>query len=212
MHPGPIKVGCHGDVQAPQPPRERTPLAMGGRLHLIVRLARLLEGTGLAVARRDEQRRAAQPLGQLGWVVGGPHPTLGDGVAPDGARVVRVIREQVQVEAHVREGMEQAGVGRGGAKETGMTRGVVHGTEAAHGQSGDHAALTRAVAALEDLPRLAQVEGLPGGPDAVAAAPPVRIEADRARLGHDHEHVAQLREIFDLCLTRPAVVGVATTV
>jgi hypothetical protein len=101
--------------------------------------------------------------------------------------------------------MQEAREGCGGLEHAGVARGVVHGAQSAHRQPGDRAPRAGAVVALEDPAQLAEVEGLPRGP----AVAPVRVEAHRSRLRRDHEHVAQPREVFDVGLPRPRVVGVA---
>jgi hypothetical protein len=60
--------------------------------------------------------------------------------------------------------------------------------------------------------QLPEMERLPGRRAAGAVVPPVAVPPERARLGHDDQHLAGPAQLLDVGLAGPAVIGVAAAV
>ena len=164
-----VVVEPDGDAELAQPLHEREVLGMQGLLDLLELPVggRSVERAGLAVADRDEQADLAQPGSEVVGVVRGPQVAVAPRVAPEGVWVLVEVAQQVLDHPRTRErvalvaGVQQPAVGGGRPEHARVARRISHRPKPAHGQPGDHAAVPGPPVALQQLPQLGQVEGLP---------------------------------------------------
>ena len=179
---------------------------------------RPVQRAGPAAPGRDEQADAAQPGGEVVGVVRGPEAAVAPRVAPQGARVLAELAQQVLDHLGARDrvalvaGVQQPAVGGGGREHARVAGRVRHRPEPAHGQPGHHPAVAGPPVPLQQLPQLGQVEGLPARGSAMAVLAPVGVEADLPGLGHHHQHLGQRVQVLQVGGAGPALVGVAAAV